>query len=156
MTCRSVPMLSMMVRGLILSLGLALPVLVGAITPARADLRLCNMTASRVGVTIGYRDTQDWTTEGWWTLKAKSCETLIRGPLSTRYFYVYAQDYDRGGEWAGQMPMCTRDQEFQIRGVEDCLARGFDRTLYFEVDTGEQKDWTVQLTDPINPGTQKR
>jgi hypothetical protein len=27
------------------------------------------------------------------------------------------------------------------------LARGFDRTGFFEVDTGEQRAWTVQLTE---------
>jgi uncharacterized membrane protein len=116
---------------------------------AYADLRLCNMTASRVGVTIGYREATTWTTEGWWTLKAKSCETLIKGRLSSRYIYVYAQDYDRGGEWAGTTPMCSKDKEFTIKGVEDCLARGFERTMYFEVDTGDQKDWTIQLADPV-------
>jgi len=30
--------------------------------------------------------------------------------------------------------------------------RGFDRTGFFEVDTGKDaKNWTVQLTDPANP-----
>jgi hypothetical protein len=43
--------------------------------------------------------------------------------------------------------MCTREKEFTIRGTEDCLARGYDRTGFFEVDTGEQPSWTVQLTD---------
>jgi hypothetical protein len=43
--------------------------------------------------------------------------------------------------------MCTREKEFTIRGTEDCLARGFDRTGFFEVDTGEQRAWTVQLTE---------
>ena len=47
--------------------------------------------------------------------------------------------------------MCTGDKEFTIRGVENCLARGYDRTGFFEVDTGEQKDWRVQLTDPKTP-----
>ena len=37
--------------------------------------------------------------------------------------------------------------EFTIRGIEDCLARGYERAGYFEVDTGEQKSWTIQLTD---------
>ena len=31
--------------------------------------------------------------------------------------------------------------------IADCLARGFDRTGFFEVDTGEQRAWTVQLTE---------
>ncbi len=43
--------------------------------------------------------------------------------------------------------MCTRDKEFTIRGIGDCLARGYDRTGFFEVDTGEQRAWTVQLTE---------
>ena len=48
--------------------------------------------------------------------------------------------------------MCTRDKEFTIRGTEDCLARGYDRTGFFEVDTGEQRSWTVQLTDTAEQG----
>ena len=115
---------------------------------ARADLRVCNQTASRVGVAIGYRDQQGWVSEGWYLLKGNSCEVLLKDDLAARYYYIYAQDYDRGGEWAGRTPLCTRDKEFQIRGVEDCLARGFDRTRFFEIDTGEQKNWTIQLGEP--------
>ena len=43
--------------------------------------------------------------------------------------------------------MCTREKEFTIRGTDDCLARGYDRTGFFEVDTGDQPSWTVQLTE---------
>lgn len=119
----------------------------GWATPAAADFRLCNNTSGRVGIAIGYRDSEGWTTEGWWNLASRSCETLLRGTLVARYYYIYAVDYDRGGEWSGQAFMCTRDKEFTIRGTEDCLARGFDRTGFFEVDTGDQQTWTVQLTD---------
>jgi uncharacterized membrane protein len=115
--------------------------------PAAADFRLCNNTGSRVGIALGYKENEGWTTEGWWNLSARSCETLLRGTLVARYYYIYAVDYDRGGEWSGQAFMCTRDKEFTIKGTEDCLARGFDRTGFFEVDTGEQPSWTVQLTD---------
>ena len=120
--------------------------------PAWADLRLCNMTAGRVGVALGYRDAQGWVTEGWWNLNARGCETLLTGPLAARFYYIYAVDYDRGGEWSGRSLMCARDREFTIRGVEDCLARGFDRSGFFEVDTGEQKSWTIQLMDPNRTG----
>jgi len=116
--------------------------------PAAADFRLCNNTSSRVGVAIGYKDKDGWATEGWWNLSSRGgCEILLRGTLSSRYYYIYAVDYDRGGEWSGQAYMCTRDKEFTIRGLADCLARGYDRTGFFEGDTGEQADWTVQLTE---------
>ena len=78
----------------------------------------------------------------------------MTGPLVARFYYVYAVDYDRGGEWSGKASMCTRDKEFTIRGIEDCLARGFDRTGFFEVDTGEQRSWTVQLTESAEQAPQ--
>lgn len=137
------------------------PVLVVALlclyaNPASADFRLCNNTSSRVGIALGYKDAEGWTTEGWWNISSRSCETLLRGTLVARYYYIYAIDYDRGGEWSGQAFMCSRDKEFTIRGTEDCLARGYDRTGYFEVDTGEQRAWTVQLTDANEQPTQQR
>src|SRR3984957_3617330 len=114
---------------------------------AAADFRLCNNTSSRVGIALGYKDAEGWTTEGWWNVSSRSCETLLRGTLVARYYYIYALDYDRGGEWSGQAFMCSRDKEFTIKGTENCLARGFDRTGFFEADTGEQRAWTVQLTE---------
>lgn len=119
--------------------------------PAAADFRLCNNTTSRVSVALAYTDGQAWVSEGWWNLKAGGCETLVRGPLAAQYYYVYAMD-ERGGEWKGKAFMCTRDREFRIDGREDCFSRGFDRTGFFEVDTGKDaKNWTVQLTDPNRP-----
>jgi len=121
--------------------------LAASAVPAAANFRLCNNTSSRVGVAVGYKDAQGWTTEGWWNLPSRTCETVLKGNLVARYYYVYAVDYDRGGEWMGQAYMCTRDKEFTIRGISNCLARGYDRTGFFEVDTGEQTTWTVQLTE---------
>src|SRR5437764_594625 len=133
--------------------------LTGAFTivpyPAAADFRLCNNTTSRVGIAIGYKENDGWTTEGWWNLSSRSCETLLRGALVARYYYVYAVDYDRGGEWSGQAFMCTRDKEFTIRSTDDCLARGYDRTGFFEVDTAEQPSWTVQLTESAEVAPQQ-
>ena len=138
----------MTIRSRIISLALlATAGLLASAMPAAADFRLCNNTSSRVGIAVGYKDKDGWTTEGWWNLASRSCETLLRGTLVARFYYIYAVDYDRGGEWSGQAFMCTRDKEFTVRGTEDCLARGYDRTGFFEVDTSEQQSWTVQLTD---------
>lgn len=114
---------------------------------ARADFRLCNNTDSRVGIAVGYKDSDGWTTEGWWNLTSHKCETLLKGDLVARFYYIYAVDYDRGGEWSGRAFMCTRAKEFTVKGTNECLPRGYDRTGFFEVDTGEQRSWTVQLTD---------
>ena len=139
-------------------LGLALVFVIAYLwnEKAAADFRLCNNTSSRVGIALGYKDAEGWTTEGWWNISSRSCETLLKGALVARYYYIYALDYDRGGEWSGQAFMCSRDKEFTIKGTDNCLARGFDRTGFFEVDTGEQRAWTVQLTDANEQPAQQR
>lgn len=140
--------LSSLRHGALLSqIALAISLGCAMATPAKADFRLCNNTPSRVGIALGYKDAEGWTTEGWWNVSSRACETLLRGTLVARFYYIYALDYDRGGEWSGQAFMCSRDKEFTIKGTENCLARGFDRTGFFEVDTGEQRAWTVQLTE---------
>ena len=120
--------------------------------PASADFRLCNNTANRLSIAFAYSLGQGWTSEGWWNLKPAACETLLRGQLAAQFYYVYGMD-ERGGEWKGKAFMCSRDREFKIEGRDDCFVRGYDRTGFFEVDTGKDaKNWTVELTDPAKPG----
>lgn len=115
---------------------------------AAADLKLCNTTAGRVGVALGYQDDKGWATEGWWNIASQSCETLLKGGVPSRFLYVYAVDYDRGGEWVGANQMCTADKTFFIRGAKECDPGAQQRKGFFEVDTGNAKDWTVRLADP--------
>jgi len=115
--------------------------------PAHADFRVCNATQVLVGVAIGYRAQAGWVSEGWWHVEASACKTLIEGPLSSRYYYLYAEDAERGGRWEGPISMCVADREFKIAGTSDCFARGFQRAGFQEYDTGEQSSWMVQLTD---------
>ena len=150
-TARAVPVASFARGrrlGASLALGLATSRRPRRATPAHADLKLCNTTASRVGVAIGYKDAEGWATEGWWNIASHTCETLLKGVLIGRFYYIHAVDYDRGGEWAGTLYMCTDDKSFTVRDTKDCVKRGYKRTGFFEVDTGEERDWTVRLTDP--------
>nr|WP_246737511.1 DUF1036 domain-containing protein [Nordella sp. HKS 07] len=113
---------------------------------AKADLKLCNKTESRVGVALGYKDKEGWASEGWWNIGANGCETLLKGPLIARYYYIFAVDYDKGGSWGGKSMMCTRDKIFTIRGIGNCTERGYNKTGFFEVDTKEEVDWTISLS----------
>lgn len=119
-----------------------------SISPAYADLRVCNQTADPVSVALGYRAERGWQSEGWWVAAPAQCATVFQGSLNSRFFYLFAADDIGGGAWDGSVYMCTRDDTFTIFGVEDCLARGYERTGFFEVDTQNKSDWTLQLTDP--------
>jgi uncharacterized membrane protein len=124
-----------------------------ASTPARADLRVCNQSVNQVSVALGYRADKGWQSEGWWVAPPKQCAVVYQGDLHSRFFYLYVADDIGGGAWDGSVFMCTRDESFTIFGVEDCLARGYERTGFFEVDTQNRTDWTLQLTDATNNDT---
>ncbi|MCT4656430.1 MAG: DUF1036 domain-containing protein [Cohaesibacter sp.] len=114
---------------------------------AFADLRVCNRTASTVGLAIGYKRDGEWISEGWWNLEKGKCDTVLKGVLLESKYLIHAIDYDKSGQWVGDTFMCTKDMEFEIKGVKECVARGFERTGFFEVDTAGKQDYTVQLTD---------
>lgn len=115
--------------------------------PAKADLRVCNETANMLSVALGYRAERGWMSEGWWQAPPGDCRVLYQGDLERRFYYLFAADDIGGGAWDGAVFMCTRDETFTIFGVEDCLARGYERTGFFEIDTQNRTDWTLQLTE---------
>jgi uncharacterized membrane protein len=119
-----------------------------SIAPAMADLRVCNETTNPLSIALGYRAERGWQSEGWWVANPTQCAIVYQGDLDARFYYLFVADDIGGGAWDGPVFMCTRDETFTIFGVEDCLARGYERTGFFEVDTQNKSDWTLQLTDP--------
>lgn len=113
--------------------------------PADAGFIVCNDAKSKLGVAIGYKDPEGWASEGWWNIAPGRCETLINDKLIARYYYIHGIDYDSGKLWGGRSFMCTDDKVFTIRGFENCVKRGYQRSGFFEVDTGEATEWTVHL-----------
>ena len=125
-----------------------------AVATAQADLRVCNKTTSRVGIAIGYKADARLDHRG---LVDGQIPTAARRSSPARssaaIYYMYAVDYDQGGEWGGNSAFfCTQEKEFTIEGVSDCVARGYQRTGFYEVDTGNQESWTIQLTEPTSRG----
>ncbi len=123
---------------------------------AQADLRVCNQTRNPLNIALGYRAERGWQSEGWWLAGPDDCAIVFQGDLNARFYYLFAADDVGGGAWGGGVYLCTRDETFTIFGVEDCLARGYERTGFFEVDTQNRSDWTLQLTeqDSTGPETQ--
>jgi uncharacterized membrane protein len=126
----------------------AQPAPIEADTEGEGTLRVCNQTANPVSIALGYRAERGWQSEGWWVAAPNECKTVYSGDVEARrYYYIYAADDIGGGSWDGNVFMCTRDESFTIFGVEDCLARGYERTGFFEIDTQNRSSWMLQLTD---------
>lgn len=114
---------------------------------AHADFRICNDTKSLVGAALGYKEDEKWLSEGWFQIPAETCSSLIEGDLDSRFYYIYAEDADKGGQWRGDVFLCTNEREFKIEGVQDCFTRGHIKTGFFEIDTGNRSNWMVRLTE---------
>ncbi|AKK20212.1 DUF1036 domain-containing protein [Candidatus Liberibacter africanus] len=114
-----------------------------------AGFRVCNGTKNLIGVAIGYpSENGGWVTNGWWHIPGNACETIVKGVLDSRYYYLYAEGVAHGERWLGNVQMCVGQDEFNIVGIKDCYARGYLRVGFTEYDTGQHENWTVQLTDP--------
>lgn len=118
---------------------------------AWAEFRVCNKTNSRIGLAIGVKEGPIFITQGWFNLKANSCETPIKEDLKSGPYYLYGVDYDRGGEWSGRELLCVGDHEFYVEDNVDCYARGYERAGFRRINTNNQKNWTLDIIDDATP-----
>lgn len=124
---------------------------------ARAGLEICNQTDELQSIAIGFKGETDWTSQGWWNIPPGDCAVLIGGALTKRYYYYYADS--AGGGFRGQdFTFCTRNDEFSVTGDTDCESRGYTKTGFREIDTGESAtSFTLSLVEtstvPVLDGT---
>ncbi|CUH64109.1 putative integral membrane protein [Thalassovita gelatinovora] len=129
----------------------------GVAGAAQAGLEICNETGRSRSLAVGYQSGDTWVSSGWWNIDDGSCGTVVSGDLEQRYYYyrATAADVPFDGEdyW-----FCTSPQVFNIEGDENCAARGFDRSDFRQVDTGESAtQYKLTLVDePAPPAPEKK
>lgn len=120
---------------------------------AKSGLDLCNKTAHLIWSAIGYRTIEGDMSSGWVRIEPGQCRKAIKGKLTEREYFVYAEMADdreapaRSGDdrsvWSGEMRFCTKPTRFEIRGRERCTARGFDERGFMRIDTGGDPKWQL-------------
>jgi uncharacterized membrane protein len=114
-------------------------------TTARAEFAVCNPSFDVINVAVGLDVDDDWQTIGWWTIGPNQCANVVKEELTARYIYIYAQDAFGQSLTTGTTQMCIATQRFQIRGREECWARGHIAVGFIEVDTQRTQRWTLFL-----------
>ena len=122
---------------------------------AKSGLSFCNTTDFLVWGAVGYESGGKFISSGWIRIEPQRCEKAIKGDLTQRYYYAYAEAVDavglvarrRGQDliWSGNHSFCTKGTRFEIEGRDNCAERGFDETGFKRVDTGEALIWTETM-----------
>ncbi len=117
--------------------------------------RFCNQTPYMVWAAIGTISDLGFTSKGWLRIPASQCGVAINEDLSERYYFTYAEAVDSSGNpvqeggrnkiWGGSFAMCTKTPRFIIDGRDNCLERGLDEHGFERIDTGNAKNWTIEL-----------
>lgn len=115
-----------------------------AASPAGSPgFRACNKTTAPIEVAKAlYTGATDGNNriiiaEGWYKIAPGGCTYLWTGPLQSRYYLLYGQSLVAKREWAGKIPICVARDAFTIRS--DVCTAEFDRRLFFELDTKDEK-----------------
>ncbi|MDO5622828.1 MAG: DUF1036 domain-containing protein [Paracoccus sp. (in: a-proteobacteria)] len=127
---------------------LILVALLAGVMPAAAmaGLRMCNQSYDVLNVALAAPQDDQFVTRGWWRVAPNQCANLLRDPLQSRYYYLFATDVFGNEVLSGAVPMCVATRRFQIDQQQDCLLRGFLDARFIEVDTQDQPEWTVFVT----------
>ena len=119
---------------------------------ASADLTVCNQNERQVAVSVAFRDSNMWTSNGWWIIEPGACDVVIRSDLAQARYYLYASELETGGLWEGPNIFCTAPTSFAISGRLDCQERGYEETGFFEIETEGAVNWRQDLlpSDPTS------
>jgi uncharacterized membrane protein len=130
-----------------------------AVTAAFADFRICNRSDLYADASVGYYDPRlGWSARGWFNLPSGSCVTAYWGDLSSRIYFVYADDRN-GGFWGARDNaqtggfFCTSSSKFLTHNNDyrvgkdtiNCEAAGLEAKQFSRVDTQGSADFTYNL-----------
>jgi uncharacterized membrane protein len=121
---------------------------------AQAAMQFCNRTTAPIAAALGYRDTGDWTSEGWWRIEPDQCLRVFGRPLTQRFYFDYAISLAVPAKdqppftWGGKFKFCTDEKPFQIEGDSDCETRGYKTEGFQEIDVGAGvSDYALSFRD---------
>jgi uncharacterized membrane protein len=92
---------------------------------APAGYTVCNDAREALQVALGQMELGKPVSRGWWTVQPGACAKAITTPLSADLVFLLAQKKNGGTLVGGAQKFCTTAVAFEIRGNENCAARGF-------------------------------
>ncbi|MFO1246997.1 MAG: DUF1036 domain-containing protein [Alphaproteobacteria bacterium] len=91
---------------------------------APAGYTACNETRDVLQVALGQMEGGKPVSRGWWTVQPGACAKAVTTPLNTDAVFLLALRKAGGSVVSGGMRFCTTAAAFEIKGNENCAARG--------------------------------
>ncbi len=127
--------------------------LLSFVTPARAQLELCNRTSYILYTATAVQDKKGETTQGWTRVVPGDCKTAIPDELGKSTYYVYARTSPAHGgplrAWGGNVKLCTAESNFRVMykiGTVKCDAEA-TALPFAKIDTKGKDVWTTTFTE---------
>jgi uncharacterized membrane protein len=96
------------------------------LSPAQADLRLCNRMSYVVEAAIGFEDKAAVATRGWFRIEPGQCRIVLQGTLDAERVYLHARAHEvYGGSPlppSGHADLCVASGNFVIAAARSCRA----------------------------------
>jgi uncharacterized membrane protein len=109
--------------------------ILSSVSPARADLRLCNRTSYVLDQALGLEEKGAVATRGWFRVDPGQCRGVLAGAIDADQVYVFARALELYGSsplpQAGHVDLCVADGNFVIAGARSCAAGQRQRFVRF-------------------------
>lgn len=111
---------------------------------ATAQLQLCNRSSVSLYSAIVHLEDDTWFSEGWWKQEPGQCVTVLES-LTSRYYYIRAEEIDGSHVWEGPQRYCVSSAAFKMPTSQPCGPQA-DLRGFFQIDTGDYDSFTQDLT----------
>jgi len=122
------------------------------VSPARADLQLCNRTSYVLDLALGLEDKGAFATRGWFHVDPGQCRIVLAGAIEAERVYLHPRAPPIYGPapmpQSGHADLCVADGNFVIAGARTC-PRGGQRLVRFTAVQPSESDkgLTASLTE---------
>lgn len=115
-------------------------------TNAPAGYTVCNDAHTPLLLALAQTEGGQPVSRGWWTAQPGACARLITTPLNGQPVYLLAQRRDGGNVVSGPQRFCITSQTFDIRGANNCAARGYGQAGFAATPTQGRQGFVAHVT----------
>jgi uncharacterized membrane protein len=112
---------------------------------APSGYTVCNESRDPLLVALGQIEKNEPVSRGWWKVQPDACARAVTTPLNTAAVFLLAQKKNGGTLVGGSRKFCTTAVAFEIRGAENCTARGLTESGFAATPTKGQAGYVAHI-----------